>query len=73
MEWASIAAEFIANTAWPNVLAFLDSNFSAALFGAGFGAWGAHVISERGARRKQSIEEIRDQSHELRCNLARQI
>lgn len=59
MEWVGKVVEFIVNTAWPMIWEFLDSNFSAALFGAGLGAWGAHYIAESAARRKQVIEEIR--------------
>jgi len=38
---------------------FLNSNFFAGLFGAGFGTWGAQRLAERAKRREEMLKEIR--------------
>ncbi len=49
------AASMAANSLW----ALLNSNFSAALAGAGVGAYAAHWITSRSERRRRLLEEIR--------------
>jgi hypothetical protein len=44
---------------WEGLWSFLNSNFSAAFFGACAGAWAAHFIGTRGERKKELLREIR--------------